>query len=404
MSIFSRIRRVAGRAVTFVQLYGQHLPLALQMILESRYGVVLIQGKTRKEEHEVSLLYVGRRFNYKYILNAIFSEYEVVEENRSNLLSYKSHAERLEPKADVKVVDIGWPYHRRVNRTGEYLELPDWINMSLVLGETFEETKKQFHNTIRRQDMRHIRIEGYRSEISKDRKAISDFYEHMYLPLIRSKHGDSLVKSPKRHVIRQASKGALLQVLKDDRVVAAGVVMPEDDALFFLWLGIAPECMENPPKAVMSAVYYFGIQYAHELGCWAVDFTGTRSFLGDGAYRFKRKWGAGMSDTFTPSSILIKPRNGHLAAARFCQQFPMLARREGGPEWLFLSMDQPIDEAYLKKMYAQFECDGINRLSFVDLSGQSTDLSEVDLESLNARVSSATLETFADHYQKNLSG
>ncbi|MDZ8118525.1 hypothetical protein [Pontiella agarivorans] len=389
------------RVVGFIRLYGEHFPVAMKMIFDPRCRITLIDGITRREKMPVKVLYIGRYYNGEYIEKAIFDRFETVIEKRTTLFSARRHAEKLRAQADLLLCDIGWPYHGLINRNGSFLELPDWVNMSIFLEETWEETKQLFHKTIRRQDLRYIRIEGYRSETTSDPKEVADFYDRMYLPFMRSKHGGSMVKARKGHFVRRGRKGALLKILKDDKMLAGGIVFEEDDALFFLWIGLAPECFEHPPRALISAVYYFGIQYAQEMGCEVVDFTGTRAFMGDGTFRFKRKWGAGLSDTFSPSSILFKPENGNETAARFCQEFPMLARRRNGPEWLFLSLDQPVDEKRLKSYYKEFECDGISRLSVIDASGQAADLSAVDLESLNARVAVASLKNFADHYRKN---
>ena len=400
MRVLSRIRNAIIRTISFVRLYAQHLPLALRMIFDPRCSAMLLKGKTRKEELPVTVLYVGRKHNDTYILNVIFSSFETAVEKKTTLWSFRRAVRQLQPEADLTLYDIGWPYHGWINRHGEFLEMPDWVNMSIYLGDTWEETRQQFHHTLRRQDLRHIRIQDYRPDYTSDPRDIADFYERMFMPFMKSKHGAAMVKANKGQMIRRGKKGALLRILQEDRVVAGGIVFPEDDVLYFLWIGMAPDCLENPPKAIISAVYYFGIQYAQELGCDVVDFTGTRAFFGDGAYRFKRKWGAGISDTFSPSSILLKPACGNETAARFCQQFPMLVRRQSGPEWLFLSLDRPVDEAYVKNAYGLFECDGVSRLSVLDLSGRSSDLSGLDLEALNARVDKATLENFADHYRK----
>ncbi|QBG48544.1 hypothetical protein EGM51_14460 [Verrucomicrobia bacterium S94] len=401
MRILVKIRNAVGRTVSFIRLYGEHFPVAMKMIFDPRCRVMLIQGTTRREKIPVRVLYIGRRYNGEYIEKAIFDRFEAVIEKRTTLFGFRRHAEKLESEADLVFCDIGWPYHGLVNRHGGFLELPDWVNMALFLEESWDETRRLFHKTIRRQDLRYIRLEGYRAETTSDPGEIADFYDRMYLPFMRSKHGGSMVKARKGHFIRRGRKGALLKILKDDVMLAGGIVFEEDDALFFLWIGLAPECFEKPPKAVISAVYYFGIQYAQEQGCEVVDFTGTRAFMGDGAFRFKRKWGAGVSDTFSPNSILFKPQRGNETAARFCQEFPMLARRRNGPEWLFFCFDQPVDEKRLKSYYKEFECDGISRLAVIDGSGRDVDLSAVDLEALNTRVVRASLDDFADHYRKN---
>jgi hypothetical protein len=400
MNPASKAKQACKRLLSFIQLYGQHLPLACGMLFSMRCRVVLLRG-TMKGGGSLSLLYAGRGKNYHYLLKHLFEECAAVEEQKTTLPAYGRHLARLEPRADVVVLDIGWPYHRPINRNGRYLEVPDWLNMDLELADSWEETVRLFRHTTRRQDLRHIRLEGYRCEATSDRAALERFYDTMYLPFIGSRHGHDAVKASRRHVIRRGRQGCLLQIFKEDRVVVAGVVYPDDGVLFFLWMGMPADCIDEPPRAAVSALYYFGIRHAHDHDLWAVDFTGSRAFLDDGAFRFKRKWGAVADDSFSPSSLLIRPKNGHLDAARFCQRFPVAARRGGALEGLFLCLDEKIDDEWLERLDAQYGCEGIDRMTVVDCSGNTeAGGREISIGQRTFRVIAAGPANFADHFAK----
>lgn len=402
MRLLSRARGACRRLFYFFKLYGQHLPLGIKLIFKMPCSVILLRGTMKGSDDPLALLYVGRYGNYHYLQKNLFEECDVVEERKTTLLTFRRHMDRMEAASDVAIVDIGWPYHGLMNRSGVYLEMPDWAGMALELGETWEDTIRLFRHTTRRQDLRHIRLNEYRCEPTNDRAAIEKFYDEMYLPFIESRHGLDAVKASRRHVVRRAGKGCLLQIFKGERVVVAGVVYPEDGALYFLWLGMPSDCIEKPPQAAISAVYYFGIKHALDQGLWAVDFTGTRTFLSDGVFRFKRKWGALVEDSFSPSSLLVRPKNGHLNAARFCQRFPMLVRRNGELEGLLLSVDAPLDDKRLSQLNALYGCNGISRMTVVDLSGHGkAGCRDVAVGDLEFRLIGAGLDHYADHYAKH---
>jgi hypothetical protein len=304
--------------------------------------------------------------------------------------------------SDVVLVDLGWPYNGLFNRAGEYLEIPDWINMAVELADEWQSVVRNFRQSTRNNDLRLIRRNEYYFDVTKDERLIERFYDDMYVPFVTSKHSHDPVIAPRRHVIRRARKGQLLRVWRGDDVLAAGVIFPEDGILYFLWMGIAPACLENPPEGAISALYYFGIQYAFDNDYEIVDFTGTRSFLKDGALRFKRKWGAFVDDTFSPNSILLKPRNGSDRAVLFCQQFPMLARTAGGLEAVFLWRDAEIDAdgiALLKKQYA---CDGVSRITVIEIAnGNAISVPPSSIDGCQYRVIRCRIDNFADHYSRH---
>src|SRR5690606_23145912 len=152
----------------------------------------------------------------------------------------------------------------------------DWINMAIEFPETWEEVVSNFRRTARKHDLRLIRRNGYRCEPASGRAAIEKFYHEMYLPFVNHRHASESLVAAKRLVIKRTLKGHLLHILRDDEIVAAGVIYPEDQTMFSLWMGMPERYLEQPPEAAISALYYFGLQFAFDNGYKVFDFTGTR--------------------------------------------------------------------------------------------------------------------------------
>jgi hypothetical protein len=411
----ARVVEKAMGICRFMKLYGQHLPLAFEALLSMSCTVARLEGTLKGSNARASngsnarasngsnarasVLYVGRRKNYSYLRRTIFDDCQVVDERRTSLFAYRKHTDEMAASADVLLLDIGWPYHGRINRAGEYLEIPDWVNMAVELPDTWEAVVRSFRQTTRNNDLRLIRRNGYRCRPTTSREVLEDFYDRFYVPFVNHKHGGDSVIAPRKHVLKRGAQGALLQVLKDEEVVAAGVVYPEGEALFFLWMGLPPQYIDSPPEAAISALYFFGIRYAFDHDYKVVDFTGNRAFLDDGAFRFKRKWGARVEDSFSPGSILIKPTRSSRSAARFCQRFPVLARRGDCLEARFLFADKSASEADLARLRKDYDCEGIDRTIVIEISEETETKSMPILDDeCQYRWIKTTLDEFAECY------
>lgn len=385
----------------FLRTYGQHLPMAFEAIFSVPCGVTGLRGTLRDGGEPATVAYVGRGLNYQYILRLLFDAYEVVEQADTTLFNYRKHLERLAREADLVISDIGWPYHGMVNRHGDFLEMPDWVNLSLDLADDWTSVVRGFRHTTRNNDLRLVRRNAYHCKPTNDRDVIERFYDEMYAPFVTRRHEEESVLAPREQVVGRAMSGALLRVFREQQVVAAGVVYPEGEVLYFLWMGVPVQFGDSPPEGAISALYYYGIRHAFDTGLKTVDFTGTRAVLNDGPFRFKRKWGAVVDDAFSPSSILVRPRNGSLAAARFCQRNPLLARRDGGLEALILSDGEPVDEGRLRQLDKEFGCAGIDRMTVIDLcGGDSSGVGRQGKDGRGFRHVRATLQDFADHYRR----
>jgi hypothetical protein len=188
-------------------------------------------------------------------------------------------------------------------------------------------------------------------------------------------------------------------VKRGEETVVAGVICPEGDVLSFLWMGLPAEHIEAPPEGSISALYLFGIRYAFDRRCSAVDFTGTRAFLGDGALRFKRKWGARIEDTFSPSSILVRPRPNSQAAATFCERYPVLVRKGGGVLESLIVASGRVDAQLVAQLRRQYVCDGTRYLTVIGICEENvTSLRLPDADGCQCEVIHTSLADFAGRY------
>ncbi len=389
---------VLGKPRALLAHWWEETRETLVAIFAFKVDVVTLRGQMPISGETITMLYVGRRLNLSHFKKKFFNEVETLRSKKSNLFSFHKAIVAEEHDADVVFVDVGWPYNSRINKNDEYLELPDYICMTVSLKTTWDETKQNFRKTIRKNIGRLIRKNNYRSVPTNDPTIIKSFYETLYVTFIKSRHEDETHLTPRAIIEQRARDGTIVQVVDDDGVVAAGVYFPHGDTLRLLATGMPKAFLENPPVAAMQALYYFSLQYAFEHGYKFVNFLGTRAFPNDGLFQFKRKWGAAAEDTFSIDSILFKPNNTP-AAVTFCEHFPMIARKDGALQLLLCTKSDVFETVEYEKLIADTWCDGIPDVKIVHMSDQPTvGSTTLPMSQADVRLRRCSIGSFAENY------
>ncbi len=336
--------------VAFWRTHRHQLPLALGAIFRIRCRVALVRGTLRNSDQMVTLLYAGRLRSRTWLLNLAFSSWQEITGLERNVFTFRSAHRALIPRADAEVLDMGWPWDALARRGRRYLQIPAWISMRMSLPRDPEALQWRLGATLRRKELPRIHRAGFCCEVSRDPALVRAFYDTLYLPAVRHRHGDGAVIASHRLVQRRARRGWLLRVMQDDRVAAAGVFYPQGDTCHFLWMGTA-----DGFDGAATALYWFGLQHAIAQGYRHADFGGTRALLSDGALRFKRKWGAQCEDSDDPGAVQLAACNDSVAAWRFLAALPALVRtRDGLQAWLVAGPDAATtDQTLLQLLRAQ---------------------------------------------------
>ena len=370
-----------------------HVP---RVFFNTRVDLSIICGKVAGSDESVRMLYVGRGWNRAYIRGKFLRDAEVVSSVQATLFSYRPIAERLQAEVDFTFVDIGMPYQDSLNKSGDYLVLPDWINMIIPLEGGWDSIESRFNKTTRKM----IRRTPYRSDLTRDPKVIAQFYDEYYLPYLKLRHEDGVVES-RRAVERRARQGGILRVIGEDGPIVAGVVYPEDGVLYYLWLGMAERYLDNQPEGALAASYYFCLHYAHAHGFKAANWMGTRSFPTDGVYQFKRKWGPVIEDSFSPDSLLFKPSGNNRKAVAFAETFPVLARRNGKLEQIHCTTAGTVGEVEINRMISAYACEGIDQITIVQVVGNlAQDKVTQSPYHPNVRVVTTDVAGFSRYYRR----
>lgn len=395
------LRKLAWRIRTDLNYYYRNVVDAIGRVSNLRVTINVLRGQMPGTDDVLTMLYVGRKTNYSHLVKKYFVEVETLSSKRATLLTYRKAMREAETDVDVVFVDISAPYSGLINRSGAYLELPDWISMTVPLQETWDGTVQNFRRTMRKNIGRLIRKNNYRCIRTNDLKIATRFYDTFYEPFIMSRHADETVLQSRVSIQYLGLTGKILQVEGDEGIVAAGVYYLEGDTLNLLVTGMPEKYLDNPPVAAMQALYYFSLEYAQQEGLKAVNFMGTRAFPTNGLLQFKRKWGAHAADNFTFNTILFRPKNT-LAAARFCERFPMIARNAGSLQLVVSSLAETFGAEECAKTLSDYHCGGLDHVRVVHVTHAPSGHSEiVSTDQVSVHVTGCDIASFSDSLVRN---
>ena len=142
-----------------------------------------------------------------------------------------------------------------------------------------------------KEDLRRIRKHKLTHELTDDVESAKDFYENMYLPTIRARHGNSAISASfdeLKSVLGRPDNKLLL--IRHEETIIAGVVIQIQE-MPRLWLaGIRDSSKVYRRMGAVGATYHFPAQYLAGRGYREMDLGRSRSFLHDGVFLYKSKW------------------------------------------------------------------------------------------------------------------
>lgn len=364
---------LARRVARFCMQFWWLLPDSPRLLLMRWVRLILVRGRLKADGSEVTLLYVGRLFNEQYLLDTLFSDCEQLHLERVSVLSFRKVLARLEPRADAVVCDLAWPWSNGLRDTGGFLEVPEWVNMQRPLQATWEETVGGIHRNLRQEGLRIVRREGYAPRLTRDRRALADFHARMLVPYVSQRFGDAADVASLLNVQLHGHFSDLLQVLKGDEVVAAGVLLPRGRQLRLLWVGAVLDARGQWAQGAMNALYLFSLRHAFDRGHRVLNLAGTRPLLSDGVYRFKRKWGAVVDDGFTPIGFLFRPRADNAAAIRLCAAMPLMYRQADGLGAVTVSAGTEVNTQELLRLHREQGVPGLVSFTLLGIGNEERD-------------------------------
>ncbi len=190
------------------------------------------------------------------------------------------------------VVISGVPLPHRLKSIA--LRVPRFVAMTVDIGATEEAFLKTFSTDSVPSDLRRIRRSGLYCEHHRDASWANEFVDNYHMVSITGRHGSEGFVATARDIARAVKDDGweFLLVKQGERCLAAMIGEPHPAGYQMGRLGWLHGDPALVKQGVLSALYWFSIQRARELGLRRVRMAGTPPYLEDGVFQYKMKWNA----------------------------------------------------------------------------------------------------------------
>ncbi len=280
------VARLPDKAQYLLTRYGLFAVTGLGL---RKFPVAVLRGPIQPSGKMGSLLVAGHEPWVGYLPNRVFVG-EPQRERVGNVLigDLPALLHRVGASVDLTIVRVDRLSARKFLGQ-DYLMVPEWVGMRLTVPEDLDRLVRENHSI--REDMRVARRHKLYSAITEGEERFDEFYDTMYAPFSRARHGALAVVKSRHALRRQLRNGGILWVMRENIPLAGMIFDRKNQVLDMEAIGMAMGELPVKMRGIMAALYYFNIAHALRLGCTQVDFRGARPSLHDGLVRYKRKWG-----------------------------------------------------------------------------------------------------------------
>lgn len=166
--------------------------------------------------------------------------------------------------------------------------VPEWVGthapVPVDAAELCRRQKSLAHNLAR------MRRAGFRPAASHAAVDFETFYDRMYVPFIRRRHGGESIVTNRARLRRCFRQGGVMWVVRGTERVAGLLFRVRGRTLDLVVIGTADGALDALHDGAAFALDLFLFEHARRLGCTAVDFGGSRPSPRDGLLFYKARW------------------------------------------------------------------------------------------------------------------
>jgi hypothetical protein len=290
----------------------------------------VLEGVERTSGEFTRVLYVGQIENCVFVAQVVFAAGSV-ERRRRRMWSWQVSALLHKPKMVYDMIFVQRQPGVDARRLGQpCFVLPSWVAGELSVTQALASHRG---NKSVKTDLRNIHRYGFTYRTTCDSRELDRFLSDMYLPYVRQTRGDGAFVATREELERTAGIELRLLLIEREGKDVAGVCLGvhDQDRLDALELGVVGADRDLVRKGALAAIYYFSLVYAAERKFSRLYLGGSRPFLRDGPFQYKKKWGlkiVGRLPTL-PDVIIFRPRLSAVGVRCFLTNNPFVYE-EGG--------------------------------------------------------------------------
>lgn len=331
---------------------------------------ILLSGKERHSGESLRVFYFGVGENLAYLTELLYAEHEAAIQ-ATDVAPWRAGRwwKTYQSQVDLVILDLPWPVCRMAPGDG-FLSVAPWVNMVVPIADTWEAVVERWSKNVRGEDLRRIRKYQLNYRITDSEQAFRNFYHAFYVPYVSKRFGDAVFIEPEQKVVSVHEYGELIEIVHEDTVIAAGILIEIYNSLGFHWTGMPDDLEPRMRDAAFAALYYFILRLAYERGFHEVDCFTSRPTLGDGVLRYKRKWGAMLSG-YEPlnGDILLKPMRLTPGLTAFLGHNPLISLVDGNFVARLLFEEPDVSAARVTETVDNYFTDGLQAMRLYSLQG-----------------------------------
>ncbi len=272
--------------------FAEYPSYCVQQVFSKRFSYRILKGQETNSGQPISILYFGEGQSLEYLKTLFFRSvtHESLIEQYS-LLDAMRGVGAIPKGYDLRICEFTPRIENFLPKKSQF-KIPEWIEQEISLTGNWEDVVSRFRKNTKSTDLRLVRKYKYAWDVVIDLPALTYFYKELYLPYVNQRFQKAVQTVDDEWLIAVAEKGGLLRILNKDQVIAGAVLYRHKHFLDWVWVGALMQNGHDLNKGVFSSLYYHSIKYAHDEKFPKIKLGGSRPFLTDGVYRFKRKWGA----------------------------------------------------------------------------------------------------------------
>jgi hypothetical protein len=324
--------------------------------------VWLVSGTELHSGEHFTIFYAGERINKNYIANLIYgdqySEIELGTKWIDNNFRIAKLAKQNMQDCSMMVLEVNERLHKLIKRKKDFY-LPFWVRGEVDIPLTAS-------NNSMKEDLRIIRKNNLKLEVTTEKSQFDKFFNDMYLPYMAHRYGNTNLAIKFDYLMRylESEKCELLLIKKEEEHISGQVIVFEENSPKLLILGIKDGNPHYLRYGAGAAGYYLASSYLAKRGYKSLNLGGSRPFLKDGVLQFKKRRGLRLTSK-DKKGFLVKPLSPSTGLKGFFLRNPFIyTHRERLYAAIFVEEDEACScDQSLEDLCRCFYLDGLSKLN-----------------------------------------
>jgi hypothetical protein len=293
---------------------------SIRSLLRPFFDVYEFQGQNQAGTLTAS--YIGTNTSLRFLRKKLF-EGDSTKTKVGQIPIWQIHKLAHLPDCDVVIIEAG---KQLVNRLPweKAMVLPSYVHMQVDIRGPWADVRKRFGKGAL-DDLRLTRKYGYTYRVTHSWQDFDQFYDEMYVPTMKDRHGEYNSPMSKSVAFAYFSRGILLLLEKHGKSIAGGISCPQQKMLKYVLMGILNADARLIKEGAIGALTNLSMQWANREGFETFNFLVTEPYLNSGIFQWKRKWGSRVTIPVSDNKrIWIKIRRHTSAVAQFLKENPAI--------------------------------------------------------------------------------